>query len=270
MDGIAGRLFLITGGARGIGRATAEAIAAAGGDVALADMDGAAASQTAREITDRFGTRAVGHALDVRDLDATRAVVAAIERDTGPIAGLVPAAGITRTQPAETMDGAAWRDVIDINLSGTFYSCQAAAEVMLPRQRGAIVTLASITSFGGQAGRANYAASKWAVVGLTKTLAIEWGNRGIRVNGVGPNAVDTPMLRGGVPERFVDGVMCDRTPLGRVAQASEIAAVILFLLSDHASYVNGAVIPVDGGLTAGFLTHARGRDYASKILDAQQ
>ncbi|MBR1222490.1 SDR family oxidoreductase [Bradyrhizobium sp. U87765 SZCCT0131] len=270
MDGIAGRLFLITGGARGIGRATAEAIAAAGGDVALADMDGAAASQTAREITDRFGTRAVGHALDVRDLDATKAVVAAIERGTGPIAGLVPAAGITRTQPAETMDGAAWRDVIDINLSGTFYSCQAAAEVMLPRQRGAIVTLASITSFGGQAGRANYAASKWAVVGLTKTLAIEWGNRGIRVNGVGPNAVDTPMLRGGVPERFVDGVMCDRTPLGRVAQASEIAAVILFLLSDHASYVNGAVIPVDGGLTAGFLTHARGRDYASKILDAQQ
>jgi 3-oxoacyl-[acyl-carrier protein] reductase len=267
MQGIEGKVFFITGGAQGIGLAVARAIGGAGGIVALADISEQATQAAVAELA-ALGMRAAGHTLDVRDAQATQAVVARIEAELGPIAGVVPCAGITRARRAESMEGEAWRDVMDINVSGTFYTCQACAQVMLPRGAGAIVNLASITGFGGQSGRANYAASKWAVVGLTKSLAVEWGNRGIRVNAVGPNAVDTPLLRNGVPEQFVDEVMCDRTPLGRIARAEEIAAVILFLLSDMASYVNGAVIPVDGGLTAGFLTHRHGRDFASKALES--
>ena len=265
MQGITDKVFFITGGAQGIGFAVARAIGAQGGIVALADIS-AQKINAAVENLKGLGICATGHVLDVRDTVATRELVTEIETSVGPIAGVVPCAGITRTQPAEAMEESAWQDVIDINLSGTFNTCQASAKAMLERGRGAIVNIASITSFGGQAGRVNYAASKWAVAGLTKSLAVEWGSRGIRVNAVGPNAVDTPMLRKGVPEPFVDEVMLDRTPLGRVAQAEEIASVILFLLSDQASYVNGAVIPVDGGLTAGFLTHLQGRDYASNIF----
>ncbi|RKP56568.1 SDR family NAD(P)-dependent oxidoreductase [Pararobbsia silviterrae] len=266
MQGIQGEVFFVTGGAQGVGFAVAQAIGTAGGAVAIADISEAGV-QAAVERLAQQGIRARGDVLDVRDGVATRDVVARIEQDLGPLAGLVPCAGITRTRPAESMDEDAWRDVLDINVTGTFYSCQAAGRVMLERERGVIVTIASITSFGGQPGRVNYAASKWAVAGMTKSLAVEWGGRGIRVNAVGPNAVDTPMLRKGVPERFVDDIMCDRTPLGRVARAEEIASVVLFLLSDSASYINGAVIPVDGGLTAGFLTHRQGRDYASTALE---
>ncbi len=267
LAGVTGELFFVTGGAQGIGLAVARAIGAVGGRLALADLpsptlDAAVASLAAD------GIEANGYPLDVRDRAATHAVIQQVESRQGELAGAVPCAGITRSRPAETMEEAAWRDVMDVNVSGTFYTCQAVAGPLLRRGRGAIVNIASITSFGGQSGRVNYAASKWAISGMTRTLAIEWGSRGVRVNAVGPNAVDTPMLRQGVPQRFIE-VMCDRTPLGRVAQASEIASVIVFLLSDQASYVNGVVIPVDGGLTAGFLTHRQGRDYASTALESQ-
>lgn len=266
MQGISGKNFLVTGGAQGIGYAVARAICEQGGTSVLADLN-AENTRASADALMALGYKAHGYGLDVRDLAGTQALVKAIETDIGPLAGAVPCAGITRTQPAEKMEESAWRDVIDINVSGTFFTCQAVGQALLARgERGAFVNIASITSFGGQPGRVNYAASKWAVSGITKSLAVEWGNRGIRVNAVGPNAVDTPMLRKGVPEHFVDGVMLDRTPIGRVAQAEEIASVILFLLSDQASYVNGAVIPVDGGLTAGFLTHLQGRDYASNIF----
>lgn len=262
MQGIEGRVFFITGAAQGIGFAVAKALGSLGGHVALADISADKTMASAAQLQSE-GVRALGYALDVRDPQATLDVVGRVEADLGPIFGAVPCAGIARTQPAETMPPQAWREVIDVNLGGTFYTCQACAQLMLPRQSGAIVNIASITSFGGQPGRANYAASKWGIAGLTKTLALEWGSRGIRVNAVGPNAVDTPMLPIGVPERFTRDVICDRTPLGRIARVEEIASVVVFLLSDQASYVNGAVIPIDGGLTSGFLTHRQGRDYGS-------
>lgn len=152
--------------------------------------------------------------------------------------------------------------MLDINLRGTFLTCKSTAVVMLPRRRGSIVCLASITAKGGQPGRANYAASKWGLVGLVKSLATEWGNRGVRVNAVAPNGVDTPMLTAGVPDHFRESVMLDRTPLGRFAQVDEVAQGIAFLLSDAASYISGTVLEIDGGLTAGYLTHRHGNDYA--------
>lgn len=266
MKDIASRTFLLTGAAQGIGRSIALAIAQAGGSLALCDLKGNSITDVAADLATRFGIRARGYELDVRDEVATAAVVARAETELGPIHGAVPAAGITRNGPIETMTAEQWRDVIDVNLTGTFLTAQAVACGMLQRGAGAIVTIASITAFGGQPGRGNYAASKWGLLGLTKTLALEWGGRGIRVNGVGPNAVDTPLFREGVPEAFVEGVMMDRTPMGRVARPEEIASVVLFLLSDAASYVNGAVLPVDGGLTCGYLTHQQGRDMGSHSI----
>lgn len=261
--GLAGRAYLITGAGQGIGRALALALAEEGASLALADLNGDAAAALAEECVGR-GIRAAGFALDVRDASATEAVVAAAENGIGPLAGVVPCAGVARAAPAATMSEDLWDLVLDTNLKGTFLTCQAAGRRMSERGNGAIVTIASITGFGGQSGRANYAASKWGVIGLTKTLAVEWGRYGLRVNAVAPNAVDTPMIRAGVPADFVSGVMEDRTPMGRIAQPSEVADAILYLLSDRASYVNGSILPVDGGLTAGFLTHRSGAEMALK------
>jgi 3-oxoacyl-[acyl-carrier protein] reductase len=257
----AGRGILITGAARGIGRATAHYLAARGAALALADMDGDGVKATAAALAEEDAA-IFASPLDVRDTAAVKAFIDAAERVLGPIDGLVPCAGVAQAMPAERMDDAVWDRVIDINLSSVFRICREVGRRMLDRGHGAIVMLASVTAKGGQPGRANYAASKWGIVGLTKTLAVEWGAHGVRVNAVAPNGVDTPMIRDGLPPAFVDDVMLDRTPLGRLARPEEVAAAIAFLLSDEATYVNGAVLEVDGGLTAGFLTHRSGADLA--------
>ena len=266
--GLAGRIVLITGGASGIGRECALALAREGAAVAIADANERGATDTVCEIA-ALGARAVAISFDVRSPTATETAVAAIERDLGPLDGLITAAGISRPAPATELAAESWEAVIGVNLSGTFYSCQAAGRRMVERGRGVIVTIGSVSSLGGQSGRAHYCASKAGVVGLTRDLAVEWGSHGVRVNCIGPSATDTPMIRRGIPESFVSGVMEDRTPLGRLAQPSEVASVCLFLLSDLASYVNGALIMADGGVSAGFFTRGHGRDFSSKALLAQ-
>jgi 3-oxoacyl-[acyl-carrier protein] reductase len=256
----ASRVVLVTGAASGIGAAVCELLAASGLGIAAADQDATGLEQLREKLGSRVPfTSAV---LDVRDEAAQHAFVASAERTLGPLTDAVPCAGVARSAPAEEMTSEQWDLVLGINLRGTFLTCKAVANAMLPRGRGSIVCLASITAKGGQPGRANYAASKWGLVGLVKSLASEWGNRGIRVNAVAPNGVDTPMLSIGVPEHFREDVMLDRTPLGRFARVEEVAQCIEFLLSDAASYVTGSVLEVDGGLTAGYLTHRQGADYA--------
>ena len=249
MRNLRGRNVLITGAGQGIGLSIAEAVAIQGGGLALCDIQEQAVCDVAQQLAKRHDIPARGYQLDVRDVDGTRRVVDQAEAELGPLFGAVPAAGITRNDRADSIAPAQWQDVIDVNLSGAFYTAQAVAAGMLRRGSGAIVMIGSITAFGGQPGRVNYAASKWGLLGTMKTLALEWGSRGVRVNGVAPNAVDTPLFRNGVPEAFIEQVMMDRTPLGRIARVEEIAAVVLFLLSDAASFVNGAMVPVDGGLT---------------------
>jgi 3-oxoacyl-[acyl-carrier protein] reductase len=259
----AGRNFLVTGAGRGIGEAVARRLAAEGAGIAAADLDAARLSALEESLRGR-GAPVFARRLDTRDGAATDAFVADALAELGGLEGAVPCAGVARAAPAETMDDATFESVVGVNLTGAFYTCRAVGRALLAQGHGAIVTIASITAKGGQPGRANYAASKWGLVGLTKTLAVEWGHRGVRVNAVAPNGVDTPMIRDGVPADFLADVMLDRTPLARLAKPEEVAAAVAFLLSDEAAYVNGAVLEVDGGLTAGFLTHRHGGDFATK------
>lgn len=258
-----GRVYLITGAARGIGAAVAHRLASGGANIAACDLDAAGLAELERSLIDK-STRIVTRAVDTTDAAALDAFVIGAAKSLGRLDGAIPCAGIARSAPAEHMDDATWGAVLGINLTAVFYTCRIAGRIMLEQGHGAIVNIASITAKGGQPGRANYAASKWGLVGLTKTLATEWGHRGVRVNAVAPNGVDTPMIRDGIPPAFLDGVMLDRTPLGRLARPEEIAGVVAFLLSDDAAYINGAVLEVDGGLTAGFLTHRHGADMARK------
>lgn len=260
-----GQVFLVTGGASGIGLATANALASAGACVGIADLQDESAAAAAKSI-EAQGGKAIALPLDVRDGPGSADAIARLEDRFGPLFGLVTAAGLSRPAPAELMDEASWDLVVDTNLKGMFLSCQAAGRRMLAHGRGAIVNIGSVNALGGFAGRSNYCSAKFGVTGLTDVLAIEWGRRGIRVNAVAPNGVDTPLVRDGIPPKFLHDVLENRTPLGRLGAPEEIASVVLFLLSDAAAYVNGATVRIDGGLCSGFYTNRQGEDLASASL----
>lgn len=215
------------------------------------------------------GVRALALPLDVTDEVALEEAGARVRAELGVPDGLIASAGISRAEAAEDLSDEIWDAVIGVNLTGVFLACQTIGRQMISRGRGSIVTIASLDALGGHAGRAHYCASKHGVVGLTMTLALEWGRLGVRVNAVA-GAVDTPLLRGGVPAEFIDGVLLDRTPLARLSTAEDQAMACLFLLSDAAAYVNGAVLlPVDGGISTGCFTRWNGADYASNVLLAR-
>lgn len=240
---------VITGGGAGLGLALARHMAAAGQAVVVIDRDVAAAR----------GTVALALEADVTDEDAIADCMGRIASAGLRVAGLVTCAGTARSAPAEAMDAAAWRHVLDVNVVGTAIACRAAF-ADLADGGGAIVTFASVDGLGGHAARANYCASKFAVIGLTQTLAIEWGSRGIRVNAVAPTVVITPRVALALPDDFLTGVVVDRTPLGRLGEAQDVVSAVMFLLSPQAGFITGAVLPVDGGLMAGHFTRDSGRD----------
>lgn len=253
--GLQDRVVLVTGGGGGIGEATAVELALHGAAVAVVEEREEAASVTVAAIR-AAGGAARAFVADVRDEDSLDDAVASVESSLGPIYGVATCAGVTKPEAAETMALADWERVLAVNLTGTFLAARLAARRMLPRGAGAMVLIGSTDSLGGQAQRASYAASKHAVVGLARSLAFDWGPRGIRVNVVCPGPVDTPLLRyatgrtGIVPEQLY----LPRTALGRLSRPVDQARAITYLLSDYASEITGATLPVDGGLTAGYLS----------------
>jgi 3-oxoacyl-[acyl-carrier protein] reductase len=198
------------------------------------------------------GGRCMAVACDVTDAAAIEEAIGRIEIDLGCIEGLVTSAGISLPQAAESMPLEKWNAVIGVNLTGTFLSCQAVGRRMVQRRKGAIVAISSIDGLGGHSQRANYAASKFGISGVIKSLAIDWGRYGIRVNAVAPGVVDTPLLRGNMSADYIDNVMSARTALGRLSLPVEQANACLFLLSKAAEYITGIVLSVDGGLSAGY------------------
>jgi 3-oxoacyl-[acyl-carrier protein] reductase len=179
---------------------------------------------------------------DVSDAEQARALV----EQAGELDILVNNAGLTRDGLLPRMPEADWRDVIETNLSGTFYTCKAAARGMMKRRRGAIVNIASIVGVHGNAGQTNYSASKAGIIGFTKSIARELGPRGVRANVIAPGYVDT-RLTDAIPDELKEGMLAG-TPLGRFGQPEDVAGAVRFLCSDEASFITGEVVLVDGGL----------------------
>jgi 3-oxoacyl-[acyl-carrier protein] reductase len=240
----AGRVVLVTGGTRGIGRACAQWFLARGDRVAVTSRDGVVEGEL-----DHQPGRLLALACDVTDPTQVEAAFASIEEVWAPVEVLVANAGITRDTLVLRMSDEAWSDVIDTNLSGVFRVTKRALAKMIRLHRGRVIMVSSVGAFIGSPGQANYAASKAGLVGMARSMAREVASRSITVNVVAPGLVETNMLSALGEERM--GEMEAQVPLGRVARPEEIAEAVGFLASDGAAYVTGAVLPVDGGLGMG-------------------
>ena len=242
---------LVTGAGSGIGREVAQAFAAEGAHVAVADIDLKTAERATEEIR-KTGGSAHPFALDVTDDKAVAGFVEAAVNRLGRIDVLVNSAGIREIRPVLELSLEEWSRVIDVNITGVFLCSQAfGRHPVQAGKRGAIVNLASTLGFVAAPNRAAYTASKHAVVGLTKEMAMELGDKGIRVNAVGPGVVRTPLTERYFQDAEYAQKIRDLHAMGRWGEPHEIAKAILFLASDDASFVTGTTLLVDGGWTAG-------------------
>lgn len=242
---LAGKTAIVTGAAQGIGRAIAEALAGAGADVAVADLDPGRSQDTVTAIT-KLGRRAMNIKVNVANWDDAKAMVDQVVKEWGKVDILVNNAGITRDSLLLRMKEEDWNLVLQVNLNGTFNCTKAALQPMSKQRSGRIINIASIVGAIGNAGQANYAASKAAVIGLTKTVAREYASRAVTVNAVAPGFIDTAMTQQLSAE--VKDALSKQIPLGRLGQPSDVAAAVKFLASDEAGYITGHVLHVNGGM----------------------
>ena len=246
-----GRVAVVTGAGKGLGRIAALALAEAGARLAVLDLDAGTAAQTVREIAESGGT-AQSWTCNVGDEAQVVAAFDAVAEAMGGIDILVNNAGIARREPAEDMPTATWDEVIRINQTAVFLCTREAARRMLAKGRGAIVNVASIMGVtgGGYYPNLPYHASKGAVVNMTRALAAEWGRRGVRVNAIGPTFTETDLTASLRANKQVMAYVEERTPMGRFAKPEEMAGAILYLASPAASAVTGITLLVDCGWTA--------------------
>src|SRR5215831_3277006 len=248
---VTGKVALVTGGARSIGLACVEALAEGGARAIIADQDAGLAEAGRDEL------RAKGYDSEIAVMDVTKSarvntVADEVVRRYGRIDILVNNAGIARSEtPAEQVEDEHWLNVIDVNLNGLFWCCRAFGRHMLTRRSGSIVNIGSMSGFivNKPQGQSYYNASKAAVHHLTKSLAAEWGSRGVRVNAVAPTYIDTPLNTFVKSKPALYDAWIGGTPMARLGQVEEVAAVVLFLASDAASLMTGSVVVVDGGYT---------------------
>jgi 3-oxoacyl-[acyl-carrier protein] reductase len=248
MELLEGRVALVTGASQGIGRACALALANAGARVALAARNSEKLSEVAQQITDAGG-QASTFALDLASEESIRAGAKAVLAEMGKIDILVNNGGITRDNLMLRMKLADWDAVLTTNLTGTFLLTQAVATAMLKARFGRIINITSVVGETGQAGQANYAASKAGLIGLTKSLARELASRNITVNAVAPGFIATPMTD--VLNEQQRAAMLTQIPLDRPGTPEDIANAVTFLASEHASYITGHVLDVNGGMYMG-------------------
>lgn len=242
------KVAVVTGGSRGIGRACAEALAAAGWSVAIGYRSSDTDAKETVATVERAGGVGTIVRLDTLDESSVTEGFKEVGEALGPVSGLVNNAGFSKDGLMLRYSMETYDLTMDTNVRGAFLCSRAALRTMLRSRWGRIVNMSSAVALRGNAGQTAYAASKSALVGITKSLAREVGGRGITVNALCPGLVDTEMTSH--LDDIARAYYVDQTPLGRTATLEEVASVVRFLMSDEASYVNGAVIPVDGGLTA--------------------
>jgi 3-oxoacyl-[acyl-carrier protein] reductase len=238
-----GKVALVTGGCRGIGLAVGRALAEAGAAVALLDLDQESVGKAAESLP---GTRHGGYACDVTDGAGLEAAIKDIEGALGPIGILVNNAGITRDNLLIRMSEEDWDLVLGVNLKGAFNTTRAVALGMMKRREGSIVNIASVIGLMGNAGQANYAASKAGIIGFTKSVAREFASRGVRCNAIAPGFIVTDMTAR-LEESVVEGLKA-RIPLARLGDPDDVASLARFLAGPQAAYITGQVIAVDGGM----------------------
>ena len=244
-----GRIALVTGSSAGIGEALARGLAQAGAEVVINGRRREPVDKVVQSLLDA-GLKAHAAPFDVTAPNAAAAAVEDIETHVGPIDILVNNAGIQRRESLEAFDEATWRELMSTNLDSVFYVSKPVANRMIPRKRGSIINICSVQSELGRPSIAPYAASKGGLKMLTKGMAIDWGQHGIRVNGLGPGYFATELNAALVADEKFSSWLCDRTPLGRWGNVEELVGAAVFLASDAASFVTGHVLYVDGGVTA--------------------
>ena len=239
---LSNRVALVTGSTRGIGRAIASACAGAGARVAVVGRDKAKADEAAAAL----GEGARGFACDIADVAAVNQLIADVEGAFGSLDILVNNAGLTRDNIIPRLKDEDWDAVIDTNLRGAFATIRAATRGMMKRRWGRIINIASVVGLTGNKGQSNYAASKAGLIGLTKSVAKEFASRNVLANVVAPGFIETDMTAKMTPE--ARDTLSKQIPLERLGTAQDIAGMVTFLASDHASYITGQVFVVDGGM----------------------